>query len=286
MDPASSAGRQIRGEGLRIKSGMADKTHPFLAGKVVSDTCCSTNSSSTSSLCPGGVSASTISGSAMPCTGAVGCDHGTHVAGIAAGKSASFSGVAKDANLIAMQVFSRTSNGIGSYSSDQVKALERVYELRNNYSIAAVKMSLGGGPYTANCDSNGSLTKAAIDNLRSVGIATVIASGNDGSTRSMGAPACISSAISVGSVFADAGHSNACRGWNIGASKPDEVACSSNSASFLSLLAPGAMINSSVPGSTYSNKGCTSMAAPHVASAWVLYKQKLPQASEPYLVLE
>ena len=266
---------------------MADKSHPFLAGKVVSETCCSTNSSSTSSLCPGGVSASTSSCSSMPCTGAVGCGHGTHVAGIAAGKSASFSGVAKDAYVIAMQVFSMSSSGnIGAYTSDTVKALERVYARSNNYSIAAVNMSLGGGLYTANCDSNASLTKAAIDNLRSVGIATVIASGNDGSTRSMGAPACISSDISVGSVFAAAGHSNACRGWNIGASKPDEVACSSNSASFLSLLAPGAMINSSVPGSTYSNKGCTSMAAPHVASAWVLYKQKLPQASEPYLVLE
>ena len=197
MDPASSAGRQIRGEGLRIKSGMADKTHPFLTGKVVSEACYSTNSSGSSSLCPGGVSASTSSGSAMPCTGVVGCDHGTHVAGIAAGKSASFSGVAKDANLIAMQVFSRTGTSIGAYSSDVVKALERVYVLRGTYNIAAVNMSLGGGLFAANCDGTESLRKAAIDNLRSVGIATVIASGNDGSTISMGALACISSAISV-----------------------------------------------------------------------------------------
>ena len=215
----------------------------------------------------------------MPCTGAVGCDHGTHVAGIAAGKSASFSGVAKDANVIAMQVFSRTTNGITSYSSDQVKTLERVYALRGSYSIAAVNMSLGGGLYTSNCDGTESLRKAAIDNLKSVGIATVIASGNVGSTGSMGAPACISSAISVGSVFADAGHNNECRGWSLGVSSPDEVACYSNSASFLRLLAPGAMINSSVPGGTYSIKGGTSTAAPHVAGAWALYKQKFPQAS-------
>jgi len=133
----------------------------------------------------------------MPCTGATGCDHGTHVAGIAAGKSASFSGVAKDANLIAMQVFSRTGTSIGAYSSDVVKALERVYVLRGTYNIAAVNMSLGGGLFAANCDGTESLRKAAIDNLRSVGIATVIASGNDGSTISMGALACISSAISV-----------------------------------------------------------------------------------------
>jgi len=63
-------------------------------------------------------------------------------------------------------------------------------------------MSLGGGLYTANCDGTESLRKASIDNLQSVGIMSVISSGNVGSTGSMGAPACISSAISVGSVFA------------------------------------------------------------------------------------
>ena len=35
------------------------------------------------------------------------CEHGTHIAGIAAGTGASFSGVAKDARLMSVQVFSR-----------------------------------------------------------------------------------------------------------------------------------------------------------------------------------
>ncbi len=267
------------GQTVAVLDTGVDKNHPFLAGKVVSEACYSTNSNSTSSLCPGGVSASTNSGSAMPCTGATGCDHGTHVAGIAAGKSASFSGVAKEANLIAMQVFSRFGSEVRTYSSDVVKALERVYALRNNYSIAAVNMSLGGGLYTSNCDGNESLRKAAIDNLRSVGIATVVASGNAGANRSMAAPACISSAISVGSVFADAGHNNVCSGWNLGTSSPDAISCFSNSASFLNLLAPGSRINSSVTGNVYGVSDGTSMAAPHVAGAWALYKQKFPQAS-------
>ena len=42
----------------------------------------------------------------MNCSTSIsGCDHGTHVAGIVAGKGPDFNGVAKDANLIAMQVF-------------------------------------------------------------------------------------------------------------------------------------------------------------------------------------
>ncbi len=277
---AWSSGFSGAGQTVAVLDTGVDKNHPFLAGKVVSEACYSTNSQYvSSSLCPGGVSASTSSGSAMPCTGATGCDHGTHVAGIAAGKSGSFSGVAKDANVIAMQVFSRLGSEVGTYSSDQVKALERVYALRNNYSIAAVNMSLGGSLYTSNCDGTESLRKAAIDNLRSVGIATVVASGNDGANRSMAAPACISSAISVGSVFADSGHNNACSGWNLGSSSPDEISCFSNSASFLNLLAPGSRINSSVTGNAYGVNDGTSMAAPHVAGSWALYKQKFPQAS-------
>jgi uncharacterized repeat protein (TIGR02543 family) len=276
---AWTSGYTGAGQTVAVLDTGVDKTHPFLSGKVVSEACYSTNSSSSTSLCPGGVSASTSSGSAMPCTGATGCDHGTHVAGIAAGKGASFSGVAKDANLIAMQVFSRTSTGIGAFNSDTVKALERVYELRNTHNVASVNMSLGSGLYTSFCDSADRFHKAAIDNLRSVGIATIVAAGNDGATRSIAAPACISSAVSVGSVYADAGHNNNCRGWSLGLSSTDQIACSSNSASFLNLLAPGAMINSSIPGGAFGDKNGTSMAAPQVAGAWALYKQRFPQSS-------
>ena len=41
--------------------------------------------------------------------------------------------------------------------------------------------------------------KPIIDNLRSANIATVIATGNDGFTNSISAPACISTSVSVGS---------------------------------------------------------------------------------------
>lgn len=247
-----------------------DKVHPFLTGKVVEEACFSGNSN-----CPNGSPTQLGPGAGVPCIYAPnGCRHGTHVAGIAAGRGSSFSGVARGADLIAIQVFSSftgTNNcGTGedpcplSFASDQIAGLERVFTLRTSRQIAAANMSLGGGKFLdqASCDAENVARKAAIDNLRSVGIATVIASGNDGFHDGLNAPACISSAVSVGST-----------------TKTDQVSSFSNSASFLSLLAPGSSINSSVPGGDFAFFNGTSMAAPHVAGAWAILKQRAPTAT-------
>ena len=244
-----------------------DKTHTFLTGKVVAEACYSTGSN-----CPNGGTSQTGSGAGVPCTyAASGCRHGTHVAGIAAGRGASFSGVARDAGIMAVQVFSRFTGSICgggedpcalSYTSDQMAGLERVYALRATHDFASVNMSLGGDQFFSNCDSVSGAYKALIDNLRTAGIATVIASGNNGFTDSMSFPACISSSVSVGST-----------------TKNDDISSFSNSASFLSLLAPGSSINSSVPGGAFASFNGTSMATPHVAGAWALMEQANPTAS-------
>ncbi len=123
-------------------------------------------------------------------------------------------------------------------------------------------MSLGGGQYFSACDSTFPSFKAAVDNLRLAGIATVIASGNNGYTNSISFPACISSAISVGAT-----------------DKSDVVASYSNSASFLNILAPGSSITSSYPGGLYATASGTSMATPHVAGAWAVLKSAKPAAT-------
>ncbi len=266
------------GRAVAVLDTGVDGTHPFLAGKVVSEACYSTNFShpdypqhSSQTICPGGVTDSTAAGSAMPCAGQ--CAHGTHVAGIVAGGAApdGSSGVAKDASIIAVQVFSYfpAFGTVMSWTSDLIKGLERVYALRSTYDIAAVNLSLGGGQFSAACDDDDPATKAAIDNLRSAGIATVAAAGNDGWRTSINAPACISSAISVASScdLADGGYC---------AAGVNGIAGYSNMASFVSLVAPGSVITSAVPGGGYASWHGTSMAAPQVAGAWAVLRQAQP----------
>jgi subtilisin family serine protease len=163
-----------------------------------------------------------------------------------------------------------------TYTSDQILGLEQVYALRNTYNIAAVNMSLGGGRYfsQATCDATNAAIKSIIDTLRSVNIPTIIASGNNGFVDSMDAPACISSAISVGATFSLPNYNNNCAGNNVSISSIDSILCESNSAPFINLLAPGAVITSSVPGGDYLSWYGTSMAAPQVAGAWAIMKQK------------
>jgi len=102
-----AAGSTGSGQTVAILDTGADALHPFLSGKVVDEACYSAGSN-----CPNRSSAQTGTGAGAPCTYATeGCKHGTHVGGIAAGTGDSFSGAAKDASLIAVQVFSRFSGG-------------------------------------------------------------------------------------------------------------------------------------------------------------------------------
>lgn len=283
--PAWSNGYTGAGWAVAVLDSGVMKTHSFLSGKVVAEGCYSQTVGSTSlTVCPGGVSQSTADGAGVNCDPAVsGCAHGTHVAGIVAGNGVSSSGVGKGADIIAMQVFSRFNGTTDcgstpapcmlSYVSDQVRGLERVLALSSSMNIAAVNMSLGGGQNLAYCDGAQAARKAAIDNLRSVNIATIIASGNSGYTNAIAAPACISSAFSVGST-----------GDGSSGATIDSVVSSSNSAAFLNFLAPGRWINSSIAAvggstTTFENYSGTSMAAPHVAGAWAVMKQRRPTAT-------
>lgn len=224
--------------------------------------------------CPNHQTTQYGAGAAAACTYAGNCFHGTHVSGIAMGAKTGVTGVAPDAGLIAVQIFSKGQGAACagasedpcaiSYTSDMIAGLNHVYSLRTSHAIASVNLSLGNGEYTsqATCDAANGATKTAIDNLRAAGIATVASAGNEGFDDALSTPACISSAVGVGA-----------------SDDNDGVWAYSNSASFLSLLAPGVWIFSSTLGGGYATKTGTSMAAPHVTGAFAALRGPAPGAT-------
>lgn len=233
--------------------------HPFLQGKVVDEACfVSRMENSILGDCPNGFARMTGAGSGVP--NCPDCTHGTHVAGIVAGGSGSFSGVAPGAFLISARALGEQ----GGLDSDILAALEWAYSLRHRYSIAAVNMSLGSEEDygSVHCDLELPSYKAMFDNLWAAGIAPVVSTGNAGERGKIAAPACVSSAVAVGAT-----------------DKLDVVAGYSNHAVIVDLMAPGSSVNSSTVqdgGYVFESWNGTSMAAPHVAGAWAVFKQANP----------
>ncbi len=274
---ALAAGYDGTGKAVVIIDSGVDGNHQNLVGKIVAEACFADGSSFPTSRgdCPNDGNSQIGPGSGVACDTLAECFHGTHVAGIAAGSGPEHSGVAPGADIISIQVFSYfnpfscpgSEPCLLSWDSDQDLALQHVYDtLRHSHDIAAVNMSLGADAYDdpADCDAERPSTKALIDQLRSVGIATVISSGNGscggvGCSGQISLPACISSAVSVGATR------------NISDFAPDF----GNKASFMSLYAPGQGIRAPLYETTdqYLRENGTSMSAPHVAGAFAIVHQ-------------
>jgi subtilisin family serine protease len=284
LPPVWGSGIEGHGQTVVILDTGIDTDHPFYAGRLVDGACFSNanGAGGQTSACPGGaatrygVAAAESDATNAACwNGAASlCAHGTHVAGIAVGGDANtFDGVARQSNVIAIQVFTRFDNYAGcggsgtcvmSFVTDQLRALEYVHTtLRPARALASVNMSLGGGQYIAACDLDS--RKAAIDNLRNAGIATVVAAGNNNFRNALTAPACISTAIAVGGVT--------------DTDNPPADSVVLNIHNLVDLLAPAYSITSSYVGGGYASMSGTSMAAPHVAGAFALCKSSNPALS-------
>ncbi len=175
--------------------------------------------------------------------------HGTNVAGTALG-------VAPDANIAALDVFT----GDFAYDSDIIAAINWSIDNQATYNIVAMNLSLGGRFSSTVCPQSAYTTP--FENARQAGITPVVASGNNAQSAGMAFPACTPGAVRVGAVYdSDVGAKNysVCSDSTTTA---DQVTCFSNSADFLTLLAPGAIITAA--GVTMQG---TSQATPHVAGA-------------------
>jgi subtilisin family serine protease len=194
--------------------------------------------------------------------------HGTNVAGIAAA-------IAPASSIVSFDVFA----GASASSSDINAAINDAIALKDTYNIVALNMSLGGNLYQDPCTGPPSWRnpfQASIDSARTNGILTVAASGNDAVSNAIGIPACTPGVVSVGAVY-DTNVGG--RSWGLPAGGTctdsstfaDKITCFSNSAYFLTMLAPGAL--STAAGITY---GGTSQATPHVSGAIAVLRATFP----------
>ena len=210
IDVADAWALGHEGEGFTVAviDGGFDTDHTMLSDKVAGEACFSaTFGIDTVSQCPGQVTPQIGLGAASNCpVESERCDHGTHVASIAVGNDGSTFGVARAAQLMAIDVFSEVSSDSECHpdpapceltdSLAVLDALNYINESVELYNIASVNLSFGGGAHTGPCD--GDPRKVVIDMLKEKGVATVAAAGNAGLNGAINAPACISSAISVG----------------------------------------------------------------------------------------
>lgn len=185
--------------------------------------------------------------------------HGTHVAGIAAAianNGIGIAGIAPEAKILPLKALD--DNGRGSSFSISLAILiaadPTLVPGLGTRPADVINMSLGGPVYSQ-------LQQDAINFALERNVVIVAAAGND-FKQYLAYPAAHSGVIAVTATNAH-----------------DEPAFFTSSGPYVSVSAPGYGVYSTIPGGGYIRLSGTSMAAPHVAGAVALIRQKYPDLS-------
>jgi len=270
-----------------------DRTHPAFQDAIVGEACISTHDPDGQqpmrSICPDNRALVVGPGAAQSCQPRYdGCDHGTHVAGIAAGRAFTAvqgnqrvsAGVAPGARLYVVKAGNltperdRNGNVTWSHSFQDmhiINALAHIAEVARRHNIVAVNLSLGSSTrFPFNCDLGpgqrdlNPLYAAVVRRLADMGIAVIAAAGNQGTRAGVGRPACLSNAVAVGSIDAQGA--------------PFQGADTGIKVDF---LAPGVNILSALDGGRAGTQTGTSMATPYVTGAIAAMRQLFPITEVP-----
>lgn len=191
--------------------------------------------------------------------------HGTHVAGIIAASGDSLTGVATEASLLAVKVFSNAHPD--AMEDDIIGALEYALDPNGDRNLDdrcdVVNMSLGGSG-----DENSPLS-LAVDHAVRLGTMVVVSAGNNRNQFTIGSPGSSREALTVGACTKAgqlSSYSSHGPGQALFVLKPD-------------LVAPGDSILSTYPKEGFEVFSGTSMASPHVAGVAALMRQLHPSWS-------
>ena len=238
-------------------------------------------------------------------------DHGTHVAGIAAGNNGdTFKGVAPDAQIIPMCVFDES--GGASFTTLMAAMEDCVY-----LGVDAINMSLGVAAFFSAYEAIDAYMEELYNTLEASGIAVCVAAGNDTTTSRwnnyslrndkaraygmwsmyaldngvVGAPGTFAGSFCVASVFNST--DPFCLAADPDNVQPEEIWWEANLPSYFSswgttaaleikpeISAPGGGIQSAIgfgENDSYASWDGTSMATPHVAGGILLVKQALKE---------
>jgi len=186
-------------------------------------------------------------------------EHGTHVAGIVAGRgtTSGFRGVAPGATLRAYRVFPDAGGGASNF--DITKAIDAAVADRCDI----INMSLGG-------PQKDDLVEAAIARALAAGVVVIVAAGNDNRS-AVSYPAALTESVAVsamgraGTFPDDSIGTSDMADPKGGAGNKDFIADFSNIGPQVDITGPGVEIVSTLPGQGHGSMSGTSMACPAVA---------------------